>query len=397
MKKVLIVLMAVAFLGTFALPAMAADKPEYSFYLSARMTTISYDDDWESGRTPNNFDDRDTIWAWDDNMNRWGFNVSAGNLSGRYEYRATGESRILWGEWDFGVGKLGIGKMYTPVNMFYSNQIAYDELNMLGYSVYTGADGMIRLRFQGIADMLDFDLAFVQPAATGSIAGAADFMDGFAAPTGDANPFAYLANDDLDITLPQIEARLLLNLGAFQAELNGGWLEYDYAALDAGGAEREYSLDAWMVGFGMNYSIGPFSIKGTIHTGDNTWLMGHLGAELLQGGVGTCVPWYNANTDSFVDTDRWGWLLLANFKLNDMVSFEAGYGESELDYNDPDNVAGVPFDYEQEGWYVQAVIAPTKGVLIIPEVGGTDYNNNPADNTDFGDTMYWGAVWKINF
>jgi hypothetical protein len=395
MKKVLIVLMAVAFLGAFAVPAMAADKAEYSFYMSARMTTISYDDDWESGRTPNAFDDRDTVWGWDDNMNRWGFNVKAGNLSGRYEYRADTESRIVWGEWDFGVGKLGIGKTYTPVNLFYSNQIGFDEINMLTYSVYTGADGMIRLRFQGIADVLDFDLAFVQPAYTGGVGGGG-IVDGFFAPTNDAAVLGYLANDDLDITLPQIEARLLLNWGAFQAELNGGWVEYDYATA-VGGAEREYDIDAWMVGFGMKYSIGPFRFAGTIHTGDNTAVLGHLGAEILQGGVGTCVPWYNAANDNFVDTDRWGWMVLANFKLNDMISFEAGYGESELDYNDPDNVAGVPFDYEQDGWYVQAVIAPTKGVLIIPEVGQVDYNNNPATNLDFGDTFYWGAVWKINF
>jgi hypothetical protein len=59
------------------------------------------------------------------------------------------------------------------------------------------------------------------------------------------------------------------------------------------------------------------------------------------------------------------------------------------------NVAG-QVDDEVSSVYVQAVITPTAGVYIIPEVGELDYDNNAAGN-DEGDTFYFGAVWKIYY
>jgi len=43
-------------------------------------------------------------------------------LTGQFEYEALGGKanlRILWGEWNFGAGSLGIGQQYTPPPFFF--------------------------------------------------------------------------------------------------------------------------------------------------------------------------------------------------------------------------------------------------------------------------------------
>jgi len=377
MKKALIVLLAVAFVAAFAMPAMAADKSEWSFYGNARLQTFSYDDDENAnnavsgaaGRFGNQFDDRDTTWTNIGNS-RFGANVTAGSVTGQVEMRESTEWRIIWGEWDFGVGKLGVGKNYTPANMFYSNQAGFGEVNMLwAGGEYTGADPMIRLRFQGIADMIDFDLAFVDNA-------------GAAVPGGFAG-FYGAGNTDTDTTLPQIEARMLINWGALQVEVNGAWLSYEAVGFD-GNNEREYDIDAWLAALGVKYAMGPFGFRAQVYTGENN---SRVGQFLLS----AANPTYVAGNDAVEDADGWGWIALANFKLNDMLTFEAGYGENQVDSNLVNTG-----DDENSTYYLQAVINPAQGVYIIPEIGEVDYQDDGAGN-DEGDTFYFGAVWKIYY
>ncbi len=375
MKKALITLMAAAFVVAFAMPAAA--QTEWGFYGSARVHTFSYDDDWQSGLTPNvPFDDRDTTWGTANNS-RFGATAKAGAVSGHIEIRENAEFRIIWGEWDFGFGKLGVGKHYTPANMFYSNQQAYGEAGMLAHGgYYTGADHMIRLRFQGIADMIDFDLAFVEfnsVVRTGVVA---------LADAGTAS--------DLDTTWPQVEGRMLLNFGPVQMEMGGAYVSWDEEII-VGGVEQSYSLDAWAVHFGTKFAMGPFYANGNIHFGENNSCLGQAVAD-------AAVPWYDAVTNTIVDSDRWGWQIAAGFKLNDMISFEAGYGWAEVEYNDPRPfVQGVTFvDNEVATYYFQTVISPAKGVLIIPEIGKRDYKDD-AFGVDEGSSFYFGATWKISF
>ena len=91
---------------------------------------------------------------------------------------------------------------------------------------------MIRLRFQGLADMIDIDFALVEPAVLGA--------DGAGEDT------AQVVGNDMDTTLPQLEARVLFNWGALQMEFNGGWVEFEDTQI-VGGAERSYDIDAWIV------------------------------------------------------------------------------------------------------------------------------------------------------
>ncbi|MFO7783417.1 MAG: porin [Desulfatiglandales bacterium] len=389
MKKALIILIAMAFVAAFSVPAAA--QTEWGFYGSARVTTFSYDDDRETGKTYSPlFDDRDTVWG-NQNNSRFGATAKAGNISGHVEIRETSEFRIVWGEWDFGFGKLGVGKHYTPANMFYSNQVGFGEANLLnsgGY--YTGADHMIRLRFQGIADIMDFDMAFVDPNAVALATGFQGNPESIGWDTTVAPPVPFVIpaagyqQTDIDTTWPQVEGRLLFNFGPVQMELGGAYVSFENVAVDANNLEREYSIDAWAVHFGTKLAMGPFYANGSIFVGENN-------AYLGQWTVDAAVATYDAATDSLIDSDLWGWQLIAGFKLNDMISFEAGYGENRLDTN----IAG-QWEDKVATYYFQTVLSPAKGVLIIPEIGKQDYKNTVA-GADEGDTVYFGAVWKISF
>ncbi len=381
MKKVLITLVAAAFLCAFAVPAAA--QTEWSFYGSVRVETFSYDDDAQSPPAPNAFDDRDTTWSLLGGS-RFGADAKAGDVSGRIELRQTGEWRVVWGEWDFGFGKLGVGKHYTPANMFYSQQAGFGDAGLLdvgGY--YTGAKGMLRLRFQGIADMFDFDLALVDPQDRG---GGLVVDDRLAAGRGqDAGTIR-----DLDISLPQLEARMLFNWGPMQMEFGGAWSKFKETYVITN-AERRYSVTAWGLHFGIKYAAGPFYINGNVHTGQNNSYLGQWVADAAR-------AWYYAPNDAVIDSDRWGWQLVAGFNLNDMIAFEAGYGQAKVDYNDPRvPVAGVTFvDNKVAAYYIQTRISPYKGVTIIPEIGKKDYKNDIL-GADEGDTTYFGVYWRISY
>ena len=373
MKKALIVLLAVAFVGAFALPAMAADKTEWSFYGDARVSTMVYDTDENAANAPNGplFDDRDTMWHLQDGS-RFGARASAGDITGHVEIRESAEFRHIFGEWDWGIGKLGVGKTYTPVNMFYAGQAGFNGNGIVTTGVFTNADGMIRLRFDELPGPLDFiTFALVEPANLDE--------DG----AGEDVPI--LIGSDADNTLPQIEMDLVMKFGGLRLEMNGGWAEVEDTRI-VGNAEREYDIDAWQVAFGAMYSIGPFYANGLIHTGENVTQLGQFTWAPASNSA-----WYNAATDSIVDSDRWGFNLVAGFKVNEMFAMEAGYGQDEADTN-----AVGAFEDETSEWYVQFPITPAKGVLIMPEIGELDYENG-VNNQDQGDEMYYGVYWKIAF
>ncbi len=115
MRKLLIVLAAFAFVVAYTVPTLAAD---WSFYGSARMTTF-YDSVSEEKA---GFDDGDTTWNQQGNS-RLGATVKAGNIGGGFEYGTGINLRKLYGTYNFGSGQILIGQTYTPVNMFYSNQV----------------------------------------------------------------------------------------------------------------------------------------------------------------------------------------------------------------------------------------------------------------------------------
>ena len=158
-------ILAIAALALIASPALAVD---WNLYGSSRVQTWYTSRDYGDGLNPAGTDDEDAELQWGTgnglaNNSRFGARVKAENIRGRVEvqmkansdgdpgsYIST-ESRLLWGEWDFGGGKLLVGKDYTPISQFVSGQ-AYDEdLGLLSIgAAYGNRISQIKLTFGGL-------------------------------------------------------------------------------------------------------------------------------------------------------------------------------------------------------------------------------------------------------
>lgn len=328
MKKVLVLFAALALVAAFTLPAAAA---EWSFYGSSRMTTFYVDRDKESFGGA--FDDTDLTWAQQGNS-RIGANVKAGDIAGRFEYGTGINLRLLYGEWNFGAGKLLIGQSYTPVNCFISNQVFGGDSDMLPYGgIYGGRQDMIRFRFGA------FDIAFVQP-NTAAVVGA-----------------------DTDVEIPKLEARWNHSFGALFLEVAGGYQTFDSVNTVT---DKEYGVDSYILYLCLKYSMGAFYLNGDVYVGQN---LANYGIWT----VGVATATYNAVTDDIDDNDSFGWLLIGGFKVSDQIQLEAGYGMAEHE----SDLAGAQED-DLSAFYVQAVIHLAKGIFVVPEIGVIDFKDSAA-------------------
>ena len=343
MKKFFVIFALVALVAS---PAMAAD---WNFYGSARMSTFSADVD-PGGNAES---DQDTTWGLQGNS-RIGANVKAGDVTGRFEYGSGPNLRILWGEWNFGSGSLGVGQHYTPLNFFPSNQVFDGDADLLPYGgIYRGRRPMIQLKWG------TFKLAFISPT------GASDLG----------------STGDVDITWPQVEMSYQFKTDMFYTDIFGGWQSYDID--DAPEAAVNVSIDSYVIGLNAGVTFGPATVKASIWRGQN---MGPYGFWL----TGDANPGLNDARTETLDNDSTGFLGVVTFKATDMLSFEVGYGALKHDRENNDN------DDETQSMYANAVITMAPGVFIVPEIGKVDYEQNFAGQEE-GDTTYFGAKWQINF
>ncbi|MBW1928665.1 MAG: hypothetical protein JRJ13_05870 [Deltaproteobacteria bacterium] len=344
MKKLLIAVFAAFMVVAFAIPAIAGT---WNFYGSARMQTWSTKLSEE--QTGTSYDDRDTTWDLQGNS-RIGANVKAGDISGRFEYGTGINLRLLYGVWNFGSGSLLVGQTYTPVNFFYSNQVYGSDANMLNVGgVYGGRNPAIQVSVQG------FKLALVKPKVE-TVLGAAD----------------------TDTTIPKIEASYSFKAGPAAIALCGGYNTFKLVD----GTDHEESLDSYVLALGLSFAVGPGYVKGDVFTGKNVgnyglWIIGSHSAS-------------GSMTD-IQDVKTVGALGVVGFKVNDMLTLEAGYGYTSADSDDSSLE-----DDKTQAYYVQAVISPAKGVYIIPEIGKYDYKDTNK-GVDEGTETYFGAKWQINF
>jgi len=346
MKKLLIAVFAAFMVVAFAIPAIAGT---WNFYGSARMQTWSAKLSEEKSST--DYDDRDTTWDLQGNS-RIGATVKAGDISGGFEYGTGINLRKLYGVWNFGSGSLLVGQTYTPVNLFYSNQVYGADSDMLNVGgVYNGRRPMIQVSVQG------FKLALVKPKTI------------YTGITG---------VDDTDTTIPKIEASYSFKAGPAAIALCGG---YNTLKLVDSNDDEE-SLTSYVLALGFSFAVGPGYVKGDVFTGKNVgnyglWIEGQHTATGTQSNI--------------EDVKTVGALGVVGYKVNDMLSFEAGYGYTSADSDD----SSLEKDKTQ-AYYVQAVISPAKGVYIIPEIGKYDYKDDINGN-DEGTKTYFGAKWQINF
>ena len=183
--------------------------------------------------------------------------------------------------------------------------------------------------------------------------------------------------EDFGITyetdIPAIEAKYSLSFDNINVVLAGGYQTFD-ASVTEGGDTYTTSSDSYVLALGGSANFGAFYAKGNVYMGQNAGSLIWIGTAL--DGIGF----------DEIEADNFGYIVVLGFKANDMFAFEAGYGYAESEYDD--------FSYTDEvaSYYVQSTITLAPGVMVIPEIGVID---NEEDGQE--ENTYFGAKWQINF
>jgi len=406
MKKllVLILVLGMAMPAIFVAPVAAA---EWSLYGSARMSIGTYDRSKEWAKASDQFiasdgvnSDTDTLWFLQSNS-RVGANVKASDaISGRFEYGASSGNaniRLLYGVWNFGMGKLVVGQDYTPIDTLLSNQIGAtvldgdDDMLKAGMT-YEGRHPQIKFNIQG------FELALIKPSTTiATSALSTGYLPGTTYTTpvtvtgSDGNDYTIAgglssAGTSVDTTLPKIEVAYTYATDLFSIHPYLGYNSVD--AESAGVGQRSKSIDSMVYGLNFTVTPGPAFIKGNIVFATNPSNYGML--TLLPAFVGV------NSAGSTEDADVWGGAILAGYKINDMFTVEAGFGTLKSEQK----IDGVKGETDIKTYYVNCTINVAPGFFVVPEYGywdQGDYKETGSAKTKLGDCSYFAAKLQINF
>ncbi len=365
MKKLIVILAAIAMVGAFTATAMA----DVSLYGSARMWTYRISTDKEA--TGTNYDQDDTTWKMGP-FSRFGANFKGDKVSGKFELDARdadgldGAStvgdmrvRVLWGEWDFGAGKLGVGHNW-PLSDW---NITLNQSTGGGIQGY-GSTGMSWARHSQIR--LTFDnlkISFASP----------DISDGGVG--------TYVTRQER--TLPKIELRYGMKLDLLALDFLGAYQSYN--ALNA--TNQDKSITSYLLGVRAKMNFGPAYLNFAGRYDQNG---GNYG---VSSGVRNNAVW-NATTLDVEDTTTYGAAFALGYKVSDMFTVEAYYGKTKSE----DDRVGTNED-EAQMYGVTAKITLAPGVYLFPEFVVEDYEDSTTADivSQEGKKTSIGMVWRIDF
>jgi hypothetical protein len=370
MKKLIVILAAIAMVVSFTATAMA----EVDLYGSARFRTYWWSVD--SG-TPGSDSDDDLEWRMG-HLSRFGANFKSDKITGKFELdaRAVGATtdqiegisgssglgqmrlRHLWGEYDFGAGKLMIGQNYplfdAPVSgiNFYSG--GFQKIGGIGYTV--ARTSQIRLTFG------DLRVAFLSP---------------------DTSAGGLGALSEVNTMFPKAEIRYDMKMDAFALNFIGGYQSYEIEDLATKVTE---DVTSWVLGARAHANFGPVYAALSLNYRQNganygAWTVSSKEAAVYEG-------------NSIKDATAFGYVAALGFKVNDMFTLEASYGNLT---SEQDTALNNEDDANVFGFLAKITVAP--GVYVIPELIFQD-NKDRIDNnvsTDQGDATIFGVFWMINF
>jgi len=382
MKKLIVILAVIAMVGAFTATAMA----DVDLYGSARFR--SYYADVDNG-VAGAESDKDLEWRMG-HLTRFGANFKSDKVTGKFEMDARagaagvtanieasngGSSlgnmrlRLLWGQYDFGAGKLLIGQNWPlyelPVSgiNYYSGGL--QQFGGIGYAV--NRTSQIRLTFG------DFKLAFLSPDTSKTF------------PSG-TNTINY---QEVNTTFPKVEAAYDMKMDAFALNFVGGWQTYeieDYNQAANTGSKGTENITSYVLGARAKANFGP-AYAGLALTyrvnGNNygAWTVSTHESPIFQG-------------NDLKDATAYGVVAALGWKLNDMFTFEGSYAmlnsevDTSLDNEDDSSV-----------WGVIAKITLAPGVYVIPELifqDNSDVKTNGV-TTEQGDATIFGVFWRIDF
>ncbi len=394
MKKLIVILAAIAMVGAFTATAMA----DVSLYGSARFRT--YVQDVDPG-TPGSSTDTDTEWRMG-HLSRFGANFKSDKVTGKVEIDAragafkqagaTSDSlyvsagtqsieegsgasglgnvrlRHLWGQYDFGAFKLMIGQNYplydAPVSGINYYSGGFQLKGGIGYTV--ARTSQLRLTFGNLR------IAFLTPDTSYAITAGAGLTDTIS---------------DVDTTLPKIEVRYDMKFDPITLNLIGGWQSVDMEG-NFGGTALDESIDSYVLGARGKANFGPLYVGLSLTYRQNGTPYGAWTSGKKE------VPTIDSVSGSFEDGTAFGMVAAVGFKVNDMFTIEGSYSMLNTEQ---DTVLDNEDDLTTFGLMAKITVAP--GVYIIPEFIFQDDDDRITDGvkSEQGDTTIYGVFWRIDF
>lgn len=373
MKKFIMFLAALSMVLGFAVTAAMADVDLYG---SVRFRTYWADKSKDYvGKYPGAtkaYDDEDLDWRIG-YLTRWGVNYKSDKITGKVELDTRdqdgdegsseiGDIRVrhMYGEWDFGAGKLLIGQTFNPCTV-YSSGLGYysggiQKFGGLGLKYFRTSQ--IRLTFG------DLQLAFLTPDTEQDLA-----ADGFV---------------DTDKTFPRIEARYSLKLDPVTIDFMGGWQSYEVVnALD-----KEEDVDSYQLGIYAKANFGPAYVKGVLTYMQNGGNYGLWSATVVEQNA----VWEGGDIQ---DNEAYGGSIVAGYKIDDMFTVEASAGLASSDNDDQ----ALKNEDDAYVYTLLTKITLAPGFTIQPELIYEDRDEKTVQGVkyDKGDATIFGVFWVMNF
>ena len=386
MKRLCIIALVVAITAVFAVSATAND---WNLYGSARMATFYTSQDLGKDLelvSPNTFiavDDRnsanqstvkDLNWNLQTNS-RIGATVTGDRLDARFEFSVTSDgaggnvgTRRLYAIWKFTEGwGLKVGKDFTPITFFLSNQVFDNDSNLqfLG-EAYGARRGQLAVEGQLGPGMLK--VALIDQTT-----------DTLNTPDG-----------VVEKLLPKFEASYEYYFSdAMSAHAFGGYQTYSVNYPGTFGGTSDFSVDSWVVGAGADLNFGPFFVKPQVSYYQNGAAAGWLQNNYLPFSTSGFVSQINSvygtdlqvvGSNDVLDAKNLMAMLAVGFKPTESLGFEAGVGYVGYE---TDSYQRVKIKNNYLEYYLQAVFTLAKGVYIIPEIGYRDFGTQDIDKPFF--------------
>lgn len=360
MKKQLVILSAVAAVTAFAVPAMA----ETTFYGSARMATFYNfaDSKGATGKT-SGFDEH--LQA----NSRFGANFSNDAVGGRVEVGLRDNNaaingstttnlvytRLLYGTYKFGAGKLTVGQDYNSYYTF-TAQVHADDNVMNGYgSLWDGRQPQLRVNLNN-----GLYFAAIQP--TGNVNAATSTTGGIVSNAE--------ATNNIKLYLPKLNVGYAGKSGNISYNVGVVGQTFKNVAAD----EQVNALLGYVNG---KASFGATSLMANVSYAQNAGNMGFAGRQSFAAATKKDAKGFE------------GYVQLSQ-KLSDTLSANAGLGYVT------DKTSGNADADDKMLLFVNAPITLVKNVYITPEFSYYDEMKSAA-GADQAKSYALGAQFRIDF
>jgi hypothetical protein len=353
-KKSLAIVAAAGALTALALPAMA----ETTLYGQARLATFynfsELNKETSAGGKYSGFDEHLHANA------RFGIKASDGAVGGQVEYGASGGNaniRLLYGNWNFGSGKLTVGQDYNSYYLF-TAQVHGDDNAMNGYgNLWDGRQAQLRVNLNNglyIAAITPYGNVNAANSATGAAVTNAE------------------SSSNIKLYMPKLNVGYAGKAGAFG--YNVGVVGQSYKL----GKPADKQVTAALAYFQGSAAFGATSLMYNLSYGQN---VGNLGFASRMA----------YDTTNKKNASGFEGLLQATQKISDTVSANAGIGY----VTDKSKLSGAKQDNKML-LFVNAPITLAKNVSVTPEFDYYDELKNAAGKKQ-AKSYAFGAKWQINF